>query len=778
MDPLELFLYDVDAVAFSDATVFRDGRLSVDVQQAGAFFADAAIARVRLHWASPGDSTRIIKVLDAVQPRAKDRGSPGMFPGLAGPIEGAGRGVTHVLRGVSVVTAGYLPRAQEALAEMSGPGAELSPLGQTHNLVVEFDPAQGAAWEDVEKAMRTGALRLAIYLAEAAIGEAPAHRERLDLKESPSRLPRIGAITNLQTQGTFKDVFVNGASFAGKPPLFIDPNELHDGAVVSGQYGHPSLKNPTVVFQDHPVAAALRAKHGSSLVFAGLVLSPEPVEQSRKESASLAAANLIKEMGWDGAIITKEGGGNADSDISLKMDALHDMGIASVGLFAEMSGPEGQAPPLVSPPERATGMVSTGNYDERILLPAVELALGGERFEVAGLPADAEMVVAVAVIYGSLSPLGWGRLSAQPYLPPLRLPAAKLAGGGARQEQSKIKVVHYVNQFFSGAGGEDTAGAGPARLEQPAPISRKLAALLGEGFEVIATISCGDDYAASQSRAPEEILDLMGADEVDLVIAGPAFSSGRYGVASGKVAALVAAKGIQAIAAMHPENPGMPDSGEALVIAAGETARKMGESLERIAAAANALAAGQVPGPECAVVPTGGRRNTRLPANAADRAVDLLLVRLAGDLAATEIPSLPFPSITPAAPVKDLSTALVALMTEGGLVPMGNPDRLESARATKWLRYPLEPGRNLAEGEFQSVHGGFSTVAANKDPNRILPLDEARQLVESGRIGRLFGEYFVTVGNGSAVSAVSGFGVEWAAELRKAGVEAVILTAT
>ena len=114
---------------------------------------------------------------------------------------------------------------------------------------------------------------------------------------------------------------------------------------------------------------------------------------------------------FDAAVVTKEGGGNADADVALKMDALEDLGISSVGLFAEMAGVHGTAPPVVVHPERATAMVSTGNYDERLHLPAVERAVGGERVDLVGETATAPLVVPTAVVYGALSPLGWGRLT-------------------------------------------------------------------------------------------------------------------------------------------------------------------------------------------------------------------------------------------------------------------------------------------------------------------------------------------------------------------------------
>jgi len=315
------------------------------------------------------------------------------------------------------VAAGYLPRAQEALIEMSGPAAALSPFGATHNLVVEFTPADGAPWEDVDRALRRGVLQLASHLADAAIESPPDAEEHFPAPPpagAGNGRRRVGAVTNLQTQGTFKDVFVYGRSFSGGLPTLIDPGELDDGAVVSGQFGHPSLKNPTFMHQNHPVVAALRARHGRDLDFAGVCISPEPVVAGHKELVSAHAARLCAAAGWDAAILTKEGGGNADADVALKMDALEDAGVTAVGLFAEMAGPDGTGPPIVVAPERATAMVSTGNYDERLVLPAVERALGGDRVALLDQPATDELALPIAVVYCALSPLGWGHLTCAP----------------------------------------------------------------------------------------------------------------------------------------------------------------------------------------------------------------------------------------------------------------------------------------------------------------------------------------------------------------------------
>ena len=413
---LTRLVHQVREVRFGERTDFAGGVLTVSADEARAVLADPALSETKLSWVSPNQSARIVKILDAVEPRTKGAGGGGIFPGFVGPARLQGSGETHVLRGVIVVTAGYLPRAQEALVDFSGPAASLSPLGAAHNLVVEFVPAPGAGWDQVEGALRRSSLRLAAALAEASLGAEPDAVEEFpppSPRSANSSLPRVGTVTNLQTQGLFKDVFVYGRSFGAALPTLLDPGEFDDGAVVSGQFGHPALKNPTFMHQNHPIVNELRRRHGRDLEFAGVVISPEPVDQVSKEMVSAFAARVCAAAGFDAAIVTKEGGGNADADVALKMDALSDLGIQPVGLYGEMAGTDGTGPSVVVAPERATAMVSTGNYDHRLQLPEVEKAYGGDQFTLANSPATAALEVPTAVVYCALNPLGWGHLTAR-----------------------------------------------------------------------------------------------------------------------------------------------------------------------------------------------------------------------------------------------------------------------------------------------------------------------------------------------------------------------------
>jgi len=156
----------------------------------------------------------------------------------------------------------------------------------------------------------------------------------------------------------------------------------------------------------------------------------------------------------------------------------------------------------------------------------------------------------------------------------------------------------------------------------------------------------------------------------------------------------------------------------------------------------------------------------------------MLLRKVRGQAYTTEWPVPRYPRVAPAPPVRDLARATIALVTTGGLVPRGNPDRLEFGYATKWLRYPIAGLDQLTPERWQSVHGGFDTSVINEDPHRVVPLDVARELEREGTIGRLHAEVFATVGNTSVIPTMRRFGQEMGRELKAAGVDGVILTST
>jgi glycine reductase len=156
----------------------------------------------------------------------------------------------------------------------------------------------------------------------------------------------------------------------------------------------------------------------------------------------------------------------------------------------------------------------------------------------------------------------------------------------------------------------------------------------------------------------------------------------------------------------------------------------------------------------------------------------MALKKWRGEPYSSELTVETFEVIQPPPPLGDPRQTLFALVTESGLVPTGNPDRLPSATATHWAKYSIAAMDHLVAGEWDGVHGGYDNSAVLQDPNRVVPLDAMRALEREGQIGQVLDELFVTVGNLGSLNAMKRIGAEIAATLVQRGVGAVILPAT
>ena len=342
---------------------------------------------------------------------------------------------------------------------------------------------------------------------------------------------------------------------------------------------------------------------------------------------------------------------------------------------------------------------------------------------------------------------------------------------------ASMTVVHYVNQFFAGLGGEEAAGRGPVRLDGPQGPGRGLAAA---GLAVDVTLACGDDhFGEHEAEALAVLLGWLDELEPDVLVCGPSFGSGRYGYACGVLAREAGRRGVSVVAAMTPDSPGvLAAEGAAYIVPTGSNVAGMREALPVVASLASRLAAGEPVGEpdDEGYLPRGLRVNAIADRSGAERAVDLLLAKLAGDVR-TEVSPGGDP-VPPPPPVADLGSLRLALVTEAGCVPQGNPDRLPTRHANVWLRYDLSAAATLAAGDYESVHAGFDTSAANEDPNRLVPLDAVRELEREGAIGEVHDAFYTTSGVDTPVAVAARHGQEIAAELREAQVGAVILTGT
>lgn len=347
------------------------------------------------------------------------------------------------------------------------------------------------------------------------------------------------------------------------------------------------------------------------------------------------------------------------------------------------------------------------------------------------------------------------------------------------------KAILYVNQFFGQIGGEDKADFSPEIKEGLVGPAMELQKQLGEGVEVTHTIICGDNYMGSNTgEAIETILRYLEDKEFDIFFAGPAFRAGRYGSACGHIGKAVKERfNVQVISSMNEENPGVEMfRSHIYIFKGGASAAAMRKDIKKMATFGNKILNGEelLSADEEGYYGRGIRRQVWLnpPVTAADRVIDMLLKKVHGKEFQTELP-IPEQDMVPVAePIKDLTKAKIAIVTSGGIVPVDNPDRIQSASATRWGKYDVSNIDRLESGVFKTIHAGFDPAAANADPNVIVPLDALKTYEKEGKIGKMHDYFYATVGTGTTQGEASRMGKEIVADLQEADVDGVILTST
>src|SRR5437879_7332357 len=184
-------------------------------------FADAQVNRVK-----PGESVRIIHVLDVVEPRWKVAGPGGVFPGFVSPALTVGEGRTHRLAGVAVAEVGAPVPGEstvfrQRLIDMAGPGAELSPFARTLNVALEFTPNMacfppgaeqikdfltgGPESHEYNRAVLTAGLKVAARLGRTAREATPDDVETFELYPCVPALSRVDCVCHECIETSLRD---------------------------------------------------------------------------------------------------------------------------------------------------------------------------------------------------------------------------------------------------------------------------------------------------------------------------------------------------------------------------------------------------------------------------------------------------------------------------------------------------------------------------------------------------------------------------------------------
>lgn len=344
---------------------------------------------------------------------------------------------------------------------------------------------------------------------------------------------------------------------------------------------------------------------------------------------------------------------------------------------------------------------------------------------------------------------------------------------------SKTRIVHYINQFFAGIGGEEMAETKPEKRDGVVGPGMALKGQLSDVAEIVGTVICGDSYFnENEEEASKVVLEMIKSYDPELVIVGPSFNAGRYGVAAGAVAKLVDENlNIPVVGGMYPENPGFElYRKHGYFVEVGNSAATMRKAIPDMSNVVKQIIEGkeEITG----YMPKGLRVNIFREERGSKRAVEMLINKIQGNDFETEYPMPTFDRVDPAPAVKDITKARIALVSSGGPVPKGNPDHIESSSASKYGKYSLKDIDDFTPENGQTAHGGYDPVYANEDLDRVLPVDVIKEMLANGEFGSLHDYWYATVGNGTSVANAKKFGTEIAKQLKEDGVDAVILTST
>ena len=385
---LKIGNFYVKDIIFGETTKFEQGILQINKEEAlRVVYEDENITDADLIIAKPGDKVRIVPVKEAIEPRYRIEGGP-VFPGVTGELMQAGNGTTYALKNSSVLVVGKKWGGfQDGLIDMSGEGAKYTLFSELLNICLVADTNEDFEKNEQQKknkALRWAGMRLSEYLGKTVANLEPEDIEVYELNpltkrtEKENMLPNVAFV--MQPQSQMEEMGYNDLVYGWDAnhmlPTFMHPNEILDGAVISGSFMPCSSKWSTYDFQNYPMIKRLYEEHGKTINFVGVIMSNLNVALEQKERAALFVAQIAKSLGVDAAVVAEEGYGNPDADFIACIVALENAGIKTVGVTNECTGRDGASQPLVTLDQKADAIVSCGNVSELIILPPMETVIG------------------------------------------------------------------------------------------------------------------------------------------------------------------------------------------------------------------------------------------------------------------------------------------------------------------------------------------------------------------------------------------------------------------
>ena len=379
----------VKDVVLGEENSFKDGVLTINKKAAIDYLMgeDEHITSLDIVIARPGDDTRIVPVIETIEPRCRMDGRT-LFPGVTGDLVPCGDGELKAFKQCCVtVVGGTWGSFGDGVIDMGGEGAKHTYWSKLINICMVGETDEEDERHEQQKtnhALRWAGHRFAEWIGQIAKDLEPEDTEEYVfdpvLKRSPERanLPNVAIVLQPQSQMEtlgYNDL-IYGWDMNRYLPSFVSPTEVLDGMMISGSFMPSSSKWSTYEFQNFPTIKELFAEDGKSLNFVGVIMSNLNVALDQKERSAIMVRNIALNLGVDYAIVTEEGYGNPDADYVRCQVILEDAGIPVVGISNECTGRDGKSQPLVTLDEKLVALVPSGNVSELSDLPACKTVIG------------------------------------------------------------------------------------------------------------------------------------------------------------------------------------------------------------------------------------------------------------------------------------------------------------------------------------------------------------------------------------------------------------------
>jgi len=342
----------------------------------------------------PGENARIVHVLDTIQPMVKTEAPEGWggmeYPGILNYPYTAGSGATNLLEGFTVMECAALPwdessassgllYVRDAVIQTSGFYRNYTPFADTINLILNFEVVGGKSSEEYDNDIRKSSIAIATFLAGLTLGKSPAREEVFD-NTPVDGLPNVALVWMCQNQGVYSNTLLYGLPINDIVPTLLEPNEMLDGAVVGGNIAWPAFKIPTWIHANGPILMDLYRRHGTEINFKGVMFARSHQPSNwHKDRCSQMIAKMAAQLDCQGLIMQWEGGGNAAIDGMLTVQNAERRGIKCSLLTFEFGGKDGtEGQLLVDDVPEADAVVSTGSWERKVSLEAVDIAYGGD----------------------------------------------------------------------------------------------------------------------------------------------------------------------------------------------------------------------------------------------------------------------------------------------------------------------------------------------------------------------------------------------------------------